>query len=176
MRHLSALTRAGVGAAGIVLSLAATANASATAPTPPGPTTTPVGSAPLVPASAQVEGAAPLTESISFEVVLRSRDQAGLNAFTTAVSTPGSPSYRQFLTPAQYANRFGPTAATISSVGSQLRALGLTVGTAQGSVVPVSGTLGQVSSAMHTSFRQYRLASGRIAHANLTAPQLPTAV
>jgi hypothetical protein len=113
VRHLN---KVGAVVAGIVLSLAATINASAA--TPPGPGVEPVGAAPAIPSGARVITAAPTNESISFVVVLRSRDQAGLDAFTTAVSTPGSPSYRQFVSPAQYASRFGPTAATIGSVSS----------------------------------------------------------
>jgi Pro-kumamolisin, activation domain/ell wall binding domain 2 (CWB2) len=173
--------RAGVAVAGIVLSLVASVNAVAIAPVAPasaptGPATTPVGAAPVIPIGATVDGAAPVTEPVSFEVVLRSRNQAALDAFTTAVSTPGSASYRHFLAPGQYASRFGPTASTIANVTTRLRALGLTVGIANGSIVPVSGSLSRVGAALHTSFRQYRLASGRVARANVTAPQLPTAV
>jgi len=137
---------------------------------------TPVGSAPAVPIGAQVQGAAPAAQPISFDVVLRPRNQAALNAFTTAVSTPGSPQYRQFLTSAEYASQFGPTPSTIAGVSSRLRSLGLTVGTAEGSLLPVSGSVTKVGSALHTSFRQYRLASGRTARANVAAPQVPTDV
>lgn len=181
VRHQRVMHPAGVALAGIVLSLVVGVNASAVGPvapsaTPAGPATTPVGAAPLIPAGAQADGAAPTTEPVSFGVVLRSRDQAGLNAFTTAVSTPGSASYRHFLAPGEYASRFGPTPSTIANVTSQLRALGLTVGTANGSIVPVSGSISRIGAALHTSFRQYRLASGRTARANVSAPQLPTSV
>ncbi len=167
--------RTGIAAAtvsGLFLTLAVNVSAAASA----GTSDTPVGSAPAIPLGAQVQGAAPAAQPISFDVVLRPRNQAALDAFTTAVSTPGSPQFRQFLTPGEYASEFGPTPSTIANVSSRLRSLGLTVGTAQGSVLPVSGSLTKVGSALHTSFRQYRLRSGRIARANLTAPQVPSDV
>ncbi|HEY3923944.1 MAG TPA: cell wall-binding repeat-containing protein [Acidothermaceae bacterium] len=167
--------RAGVALAavsGLILTLAINVSAAASA----GTGDTPVGSAPVVPVGAQVQGVAPAAQPISFDVVLRPRNQAALNAFTTAVSSPSSPEYRQFLTSAEYASEFGPTPSTIASVSGRLRSLGLTVGAVQGSLLPVSGSVTKVGSALHTSFRQYRLASGRTARANVVAPQVPTDV
>ncbi|HEY5201982.1 MAG TPA: protease pro-enzyme activation domain-containing protein, partial [Acidothermaceae bacterium] len=167
--------RAGVAVAavsGLFLTLAMNVSGVASA----GTGDTPVGSAPAIPLGAQAQGAAPAAQPVSFDVVLRSRNQAGLDAFTTAVSTPGSPEYRQFLTAAEYASQFGPTPSTIAGVSSRLRSLGLTVGTAQGSLLPISGSVTKVGSALHTSFRQYRLASGRTARANMAAPQVPSDV
>ncbi len=167
--------RAGIAVAaisGLFLTLAMNVSGVASA----GTGDTPVGSAPAIPVGAQVQGTAPAAQPVSFDVVLRPRNQAALNAFTTAVSTPGSPQYRQFLTSAEYASQFGPTPSTISGVSSRLRSLGLTVGTVQGSLLPVSGSVTKVGSALHTSFRQYRLASGRTARANVAAPQVPTDV
>ena len=157
---------------GLFLTLAINVSAIASA----GTGDTPVGSAPAIPMGAQEQGAAPAAQPVSFDVVLRPRNQAALNTFTTAVSTPGSPQYRQFLTSAQYASQFGPAPSTVANVSSRLRSLGLTVGTAQGSLLPVSGSVTKVGSALHTSFRQYRLASGRTARANVAAPQVPSDV
>src|SRR5450631_666411 len=152
--------RTGIAAAtvsGLALTFAINVAAVASA----GTTDTPVGSAPAIPVGAQVQAAAPVSQPISFDVVLRPRNQAALDAFTTAVSTPGSPQFRQFITPGEYASQFGPTPSTIANVSSRMRSLGLTVGTVQGSVLPVSGSLTTVGSVLHTSFRQYRLRSGR---------------
>jgi len=167
--------RAGIAVAtvsGIVLTLAINVSGVASA----GTGDTLVGSAPAIPLGAQAQGAVPTTQPVSFDVVLRPRNQAALDAFTTAVSTPGSPQYHQFLAPGEYSSEFGPTSSTVASISSRLRSLGLTVGTPQGSILPVSGSLTKVSSALHTSFRQYRLASGRTARANVAAPQVPTDV
>ncbi len=157
--------------------IASTVGANATAAvraTAPGPVT--VGAAPVVPIGAHLQSAAPADRQLAFDVVLRPRDQVGLDNFVSAVSTPGSPSYRQFLATGEFSARFGATASTVASVSASLRSLGLTVGTLSGSILPVSGSLTRVSSAFHTSFRQYQLASGRIAHANAAAPALPSDV
>lgn len=52
---------------------------------------------------------------------------AALEAWAEAVSTPGSPEYRHFLTPQQLAARFGPSAATVASVRDELRQEGFRV-------------------------------------------------
>ncbi|HXR41522.1 MAG TPA: protease pro-enzyme activation domain-containing protein, partial [Acidothermaceae bacterium] len=135
-----------------------------------------VGSAPAVPYGAHAEGATPLDQSLSFDVVLKPRNQAALDSFVQQVSTPGSPQYRHFLAPGEYAATFGPTTQAIASVKSSLAALGLKVNSVTGSVISVSGSVAQVGSALQTSFTQYQLSSGRIARANTSAPKLPITV
>jgi len=118
----------------------------------------------------------PDTALLNLDVVLASRDPAAAAAFAAGVSTPGSPIYHQFLPPGVYSSMFGPSTATVSRVSSALRGMGLTVGTASGSVLPVSGPAGVIASGMRTSFRQYRLASGRIARSNVAPPILPATI
>ncbi len=60
-------------------------------------------------------------------VYLAARDAAGLAAAATAESTPGSPRYRHFLSPAQVQARFGQTPARIAAVRAWLRGAGLRV-------------------------------------------------
>jgi subtilase family serine protease len=85
-------------------------------------------SAPSWAAGARALRAAPASQKLAVRVYLAPRGgTAALDAAVRAVSTPGSPSYRQFLTPAQYRARFAPTARTIASVESWLRAAGLRV-------------------------------------------------
>ncbi|MEY9934959.1 subtilase family serine protease [Catenulispora sp. GP43] len=64
---------------------------------------------------------------VSVRIGLAGRDPAGLEAFARAVSTPGSPQYGHFLTPAQAQARFGATDAQLRSVRKWLRASGLRV-------------------------------------------------
>lgn len=61
-------------------------------------------------------------------VVLKPRDPSALASFIAAVSDRRSPSYGQYLAPGTFARRFGPLAATVGAVTSQLRARGLRVG------------------------------------------------
>jgi subtilase family serine protease len=79
-------------------------------------------------AGAHALRAAPAAQAVAVRVYLAPRGgSAALDAAIHAVSTPGSPSYRQFLTPAQYRARFAPTAGTIASVEAWLRAAGMHV-------------------------------------------------
>jgi subtilase family serine protease len=70
----------------------------------------------------------PASQGVGIRVYLAPRGgTAALDAAIRAVSTPGSASYRHFLTPAQYQARFAPTAQTIASVESWLRGAGMHV-------------------------------------------------
>ena len=136
----------------------------------------PVGSAAAVPSTATALGALPGDQTISFDVVLKPRNQAALDQFVRDVSTPGSAHYHQFLRTGEYAQRFGPTPQAIGAVTAQMKQLGLNVDSMSGSVVHVSGSTTKVAADLHTSFKQYRLASGRVARANVAAPQLSTTI
>ncbi|HET9187332.1 MAG TPA: cell wall-binding repeat-containing protein [Acidothermaceae bacterium] len=111
-------------------------------------------------------------------VVLAPRDQAALEAFAAAVSTPTSPQFRHFLAPGEFAARFGATPTVITEVSNALRQRGLDVGpvSSNGLSIPVSGTVAAVGAAFHTSFASYRLPSGQGALANVAAPTLPADV
>jgi hypothetical protein len=67
------------------------------------------------------------TGTVSARVYLAPRDQAGMAAQALAESTPGNPSYRHFLSPAQVQSKFGATAAQVNSVKSWLTKSGLKV-------------------------------------------------
>ena len=66
--------------------------------------------------------------SVSFDLVMSLRDAAGAAALASAVSTPGSASYRHYLTAAQWEARFSPTLSTIATVKAWLQQEGLQVG------------------------------------------------
>jgi subtilase family serine protease len=51
------------------------------------------------------------SKTISVVLALPSSDSAGLKAFVDHVSTPGDPLFRQFITPQEFANRFGANAS-----------------------------------------------------------------
>jgi hypothetical protein len=137
-----------------------------------------VGAAPVVPGGARVLGAVPASAPLAFDIVLGPRDPAGLGRLAASVSTPGSADYRRFLTTARFAARFGQPHAVIAGVDAALRGVGLPAGrvTANHLVIPVATTVGRASAALHTQFERYRLASGGVAFANTSAPQLPAVV
>src|ERR1700681_3880703 len=59
--------------------------------------------------SARFNGPGAARGAMTARVYLAGRDRAGLAAYATAVSTPGSALYRHYLTPAQLVTRFGAT-------------------------------------------------------------------
>jgi subtilase family serine protease len=111
-------------------------------------------------------------------VVLQPRDPGGLQDFATAVSTPGSSIYHQYLSVAQFRARFGPTDAAIAAVEVSLRAHGLDPGsvTANGLSIPVTATAGAIGHAFSTTLQRVTLLSGRSAFVNSQAPQVDASI
>jgi hypothetical protein len=132
-------------------------------------------SVPALPTGSRALRALSAATAVHADVVLKPRDPAALDAFDTAVSTPGSPSFRHFLAPGAFARTFGPLPTTISSVRQWLTGRGLAVGptAADGLVVPVSGTVTQVDQAFALGLEQYRLPSGRVVRAPDAEPLVP---
>jgi subtilase family serine protease len=139
---------------------------------------TKLGRAPSLPAGSSAAGALPGTTAVNALVTLQPRDPAALAAYADAVSTPGSDVYHQYLTVAQFAERFGPTSAQIAAVRASLAAQGLAPGqpAADGLSVPVTASAGSLARAFSTSFERYRLAGGATGFANTSAPSVPTGV
>jgi subtilase family serine protease len=78
-------------------------------------------------------GAAPVSHTglaapqARFAVALPLRDEAALEKLLTQLQDPSSPQYHKWLTPAQFAARFAPTAAAKAAVARELAAAGFTV-------------------------------------------------
>ena len=102
-----------VTAAAVVAGLAINASAGAAAGSG---AVTLKGSRPAAASTTPRAGSVSPSSRIDFEVQLRPSDLAGAQAFAKAVSTPGSASYRKFLTPAQWERRFSPTAGQVTEV------------------------------------------------------------
>ena len=96
-----------------------------------------------------------MTSQISFEVALPLRNVDQLNDLLTALHDPASPQYHHWLTPAQFAARFGPDAATMDRVVGALRARGLSVQTHSRSL-HVSGPVALVESTLGTHLQLAR--------------------
>ncbi|MBV9943392.1 MAG: putative Ig domain-containing protein [Solirubrobacterales bacterium] len=164
-RSLLALACACVCAAIVVLPTAA---ASATR----------LGSAPTLPAGSRIVSAVAADTPMHVTLTLQPRDPAALQAFADAVSTPGSPLYREYITPAQFAQRFGPPGDAVQAVESSLRAHDLSPGqpSANGLSIPVSATAGALARAFSVSFAHATMASGTTAIVNQQAPSLDPGV
>lgn len=86
-------------------------------------------------------------QNVEFDVFLPLRNTEQLDRLIKAQSTPGSPSYHQWLTPEQFRARFGPKPEAIARITARLRASGLTVTGAHSHGVRVSGKVDTVQSA-----------------------------
>ncbi len=137
-----------------------------------------LGSAPAVPDGARIVSAVPATTQLHVTVTLQSQDPAGLAAFATEVSTPGSPLYRDYITPAEFAQRFGATPQAVQAVDSSLESHGLVPGaiSANSLSIPVTASAGSLSAAFATSFSRVALADGSSAIVNSQAPSLDSTI
>ncbi|HEX3946078.1 MAG TPA: protease pro-enzyme activation domain-containing protein, partial [Acidimicrobiales bacterium] len=129
-----------------------------------------------VPRGAVIGAALPADQTVSVEVALAAPDPGAVSAFVTAVSTPSSPQYRQYLQPGQFAARFGAGPSTVAAVRGWLTGLGLSVGavSADGLLLPVEGPAATVAGAFGTSLSSVRLPSGRQGYTDTAAPTVPT--
>ena len=107
---------------------------------------------------AQVLGRLPANQEMQLDVVLPLRDPAGLKAFLADVYDPTSFSYRQFLTPAEFTERFGPSEANYDAVVSYVKANGFEVvgGSRDGMEVQIKGTVSSVEKAFHVAMMSYQ--------------------
>jgi subtilase family serine protease len=137
-----------------------------------------VGPPPHSAPGSHVLGAVPDTSSITAVVTLAPRDPAGLAAYATAVSTPGSPAFHHYLTVSQFRSLFGADSAQIGAVRDSLRRHGLSPGaaSANGLSIPVTAGAGALAHAFSIGFHRLALPGGRVAFANTAAPQFDGSV
>jgi subtilase family serine protease len=103
--------------------------------------------------------------------------QAALDALVQAQQTPGSSSYHQWITPAQYASRFGLSSNDLAQVRSWLEQQGFSVDSIANSrnAITFSGTVAQVEAAFQTQVHHYSV-DGVTHTANASALSIPSAL
>lgn len=169
MSRLSRTACAALGAAALVT--AASAGSALAAPS--GPHALP-GSVPSWAVAKNRAASTDPSQQVTFRVYLTYRGGDAAAAYATAVSTPGSASYRKFLTPAQFRARFSPAEAEVDRVSSWLKSQGFSIGAtpANRKYVEATGTLAQAAKAFDTSFAEYRT-EGKTVRGNATALKVP---
>jgi subtilase family serine protease len=102
--------------------------------------------------------------------------QADLEKLLVAQQTVGSPSYRQWLSPEEYAQRFGASEADIAKITQWLQGQGLQVlNVARGrNWIAVSGAAAQVETAFGTEIHNYAV-EGETHYSNAAEPSVPAA-
>lgn len=131
-----------------------------------------------VPTGATFVGRVPAVTLLHVSVALRPRDPSALAAYARAVSTPGSDSYRRYLSTAQFARRFGAAAAEVHAVRRALRARGLTPGPLSRGALSISvrASAGQLERAFAVSLSRVALRGRRMAIRADAAPAVPASV
>ncbi len=133
----------------------------------------PAVSATAVQPRVQVASGAPIpanysivAESINttFDVALAQANKAAIETFIASLSNPASPNYQHYLTPTQFAERFGATDATVQEVSTYLKSFGLHVGSlSKGHVLlHVSGSTINISHAFDASIMTVRSSTGAL--------------
>lgn len=103
--------------------------------------------------------------------------KAALDALVQAQQTPGSPLYHAWITPAEYAARFGLSDADLATVESWLNSQGFNIDRVANShtSITVSGTAAQVEAAFGVPLHRYQL-DGESHFANAADLQIPAAL
>jgi len=107
-------------------------------------------------------------------VVLNVVNLAGLEAFVASTADPGSANYRKFLTPSQFAERYGQSDATVMQVLSYLTSMGMKPSRVHGNrlLISVQASNAQIANAFGTVMHNYQV--GDVSYqAAVTAPVLP---
>ncbi len=115
------------------------------------------------PLPAAVTDAIPLRHSarwsrLDLTIGLPLRDREGLTNLLQQLYDPASPNFRHYLTPEQFAQRFGPTEEDYQSVISFAQSHGLIVKGRHSNqtLVNVTGTVGSIERAFHVTLNQYQ--------------------
>lgn len=115
------------------------------------------------------------TAEVGFRIVLRPHREAALEALLAAQRDPSSPYFHRYLTAAEFAAEFQPSATDISELISYFAAFGVTVQHVPGSLLlRADGTANDVEAALRTDIR--RSATHRELIVALGAATLPSAL
>ena len=111
---------------------------------------------------------------LSLVFALSPAQRAERDALLADLERPGSPSYHHWITPEEYAQRFGARPDDLDRASAWLASQGFTVHEPSrlGARVTFSGTVAQVESAFRTEMHRYA-AFGETHYAMASAPSLP---
>ncbi len=110
------------------------------------------------------------TQTLDLEVVLALTNRGQLNQLLSELQNPDSPNYRKWLTPDEFADRFGPTSEQMQAVASWLTAQGLQVTTTDrlARTVHFTASYAQVKEVL-----QIRIMTDGHNYANVNDPYVP---
>jgi len=156
---------------GVVWAVGASGSQAGAAPTPV-PGTAPT----LVQGATDLGTAADQPSTVTLSLPLR--NQAGLTSLIAGLTNPSSPTYHQFLSPAQFASQFSPTSDTVNAVTSWASGAGLTVTSVSSNrtLVTLAGSLSQLGQAFGVTFHSYQMTNGQSFISNSQTATVPAAL
>ncbi|WP_035802965.1 S53 family peptidase [Kitasatospora mediocidica] len=105
-------------------------------------------------------GTAPGSRSLSLRVYLAGNNPVGMLTAAKNVSNPAGPGYAHYLTPAQFTQRYGTTAAQTAKVSGWLTGFGMTVTGIDAHYLSVTATVAEVQQAFSTSLHSFQWSAG----------------
>jgi uncharacterized protein (TIGR03437 family) len=114
---------------------------------------------------------------VTLELAQSESQHAELQQLLKDQQTPGSGNYHRWLTPEQYAERFGVSTDDLNKIEAWLQGQGLTIAAvARGrNWIAVNGEANRIEGAFQTEIHQY-VANGETHFANATNPSVPAAL
>jgi subtilase family serine protease len=127
----------------------------------------------VVGASSDLGPAGP-AQTLHVDLSLRTPRTGEAAAATAAMYDPSSPSFGQYITPAQYDAHYGPRAADVQPLRDAMKTLGLDLAWQPGSSrVTLSGPAAVFQRVLRVRVDNYRYADGRPFFASAGPPSLP---
>ncbi len=118
----------------------------------------------------------PLEDTTKFHLAigLPPQNQADLENLLKDLYDPRSTLYRKFLTPEEYAMRFGPSESDYQAVADFFRLMGMRVDRTYPNrlLMDVSGTAGDIRRVFHVQMNKYRRPDGSLFQASDSEPSL----
>lgn len=120
-------------------------------------------------------------QSIAVTLALRLSDEQGAESLLSHVSMPDDPLFQHFLTPQEFAAKFGPSSSTVQSVTRYLQAHGLAVEQLSATIIRTTGSPAAFEQLFQTSLHQFQAPatpSGPVYtyHAPTLEPVVPAAI
>ncbi|MBZ5604139.1 MAG: Ig-like domain repeat protein [Acidobacteriia bacterium] len=114
---------------------------------------------------------------VTLELAQSDAQRTDLEQLLQNQQTPGSPDYHRWLSPEQFADRFGAGPADLAKITAWLQSQGLSIaGVARArNWIAVNGTAAQVETAFGVELHHY-MVDGRRHFANATEPSVPAAL
>jgi hypothetical protein len=103
-------------------------------------------------------GQLPASQTMQLQIVLPLRDTAALNSLLLRLYDPTSSDFHHYLSPAEFASRFGPTEQDYASVASFAKQhhLRVTATHPNRTILGVSGSVSDIQQSMHLTLRTFK--------------------